>query len=553
MIRLVLALALILPAAAYGQVTSTFSYQGQLELEGELANGSFDFEFALFDSPDPSTGVLTAGPLSILQVPVRNGIFSVELDFGPGAFGGFDQWLEIRVASAGNNLQTLLPRPLVATVPLAQQAAGVEAGVVDSAQLAAGAVGTRELADAGVAAADVDASQIQLRVTASCPPGSYVRQIGGDGSVFCQPDSDTDTDTQYTAGSGLQLNAGEFAINPLETQLRVTGVCPEGSSIRTIADDGSVVCQADTDTDTDTQYTAGTGLTLSDDQFAVDPTVAQTRVTGTCSAGSFITAVNEDGTVVCAAADTSLRRDPLVQSGFANVRLAADSGGNYGWVPFLAGFSSRPITLLTIDESLNDNGATWVRLRREARRRAGVRAEATVDGLHWFAMDEGVFTVDEKLVQAGKASPAANNQTIFFPQLFDTPPVVFLTVDESVDDSGAFRSRVIGNVGNGGFQIWLDAAADGVNWVAMEAGDYNHGRYTWRAGTHVPGGCTNPCSVTFGSDLSGTPTVLLQINDVDNSGPTWARVLNASAGGFDYRLESAAAELVHWLAVVEVP
>ncbi|MEM1092577.1 MAG: hypothetical protein AAGI67_19470, partial [Pseudomonadota bacterium] len=60
MIRLVLALALIMPAAAYGQVTSTFSYQGQLELEGELANGSFDFEFALFDSPDPSTGVLTA-------------------------------------------------------------------------------------------------------------------------------------------------------------------------------------------------------------------------------------------------------------------------------------------------------------------------------------------------------------------------------------------------------------------------------------------------------------------------------------------------------------
>lgn len=49
---------------------------------------------------------------------------------------------------------------------------------------------------------------------------------------------------------------------------------------------------------------AGTGLTgggdTGDVTLAVDPTVVQRRVTGSCGAGEFIAAVNVDGTVVCA-------------------------------------------------------------------------------------------------------------------------------------------------------------------------------------------------------------------------------------------------------------
>ena len=50
-------------------------------------------------------------------------------------------------------------------------------------------------------------------------------------------------------------------------QSRVTGTCPAGSSIRAVNDDGTVDCE--TDDDTVTTYTAGPGLTLSGTQFSV--------------------------------------------------------------------------------------------------------------------------------------------------------------------------------------------------------------------------------------------------------------------------------------------
>jgi hypothetical protein len=93
--------------------TTELTYQGQLNSSSIPANGSFDFEFALFDSAGAQIGpVLTRS-----GVAVTNGIFSANLDFG-SSFPGATRFLEIRVKqSGGGAFTTLSPRQPVTSAP----------------------------------------------------------------------------------------------------------------------------------------------------------------------------------------------------------------------------------------------------------------------------------------------------------------------------------------------------------------------------------------------------------------------------------------------------
>src|SRR6059036_3797603 len=101
-------------------------------------------------------------------------------------------------------------------------------------------------------------------------------------------------------------------------QLRVTGGCAVGSSIRQINLDGTVVCQsAVTSVDTGSGLTGGpitstgtisiapggvTSAHIADGTIGVadvDQNQIQRRVTTDCAPGSSIRAVNADGSVVC--------------------------------------------------------------------------------------------------------------------------------------------------------------------------------------------------------------------------------------------------------------
>jgi hypothetical protein len=57
-----------------------------------------------------------------------------------------------------------------------------------AASVAADSITKLELADGAVSAADVDITSVQLRVTGECPPGSSIRDIQESGSVSCEPD-----------------------------------------------------------------------------------------------------------------------------------------------------------------------------------------------------------------------------------------------------------------------------------------------------------------------------------------------------------------------------
>ncbi len=105
-------------AAAVG---TAFTYQGKLEKAGAAATGAHDFQFSLFDAATAGTQV--GSTLTVTGVAVANGVFTVTLDFGAGAFAGQARWLQIAVkGSADAAYTTLTPRQSLAPAPYAMYA-----------------------------------------------------------------------------------------------------------------------------------------------------------------------------------------------------------------------------------------------------------------------------------------------------------------------------------------------------------------------------------------------------------------------------------------------
>lgn len=98
---------------------TAFTYQGEIQDGGSAANGSYDFSFRLLDGPDPSTAGQVGSTVDLAGVPVEDGIFTVQLDFGSGAFTGVARWLEISVGRAGDPLTTLAPTQPLTPAPYA--------------------------------------------------------------------------------------------------------------------------------------------------------------------------------------------------------------------------------------------------------------------------------------------------------------------------------------------------------------------------------------------------------------------------------------------------
>jgi hypothetical protein len=198
----------ILALASWTQAQTTgFTYQGLMQISAAPANGSFDFEFALFDG-----GGVQIGPtLTRSAVSVASGIFSVNLDFGAG-FPGATRFLEIRVRPAGGGTFTnLSPRQPVTSSPYSIKS--LTADTADNAVNAANALTATNFS--GNLAGDVTGTQIattvarlQNRNVANTPPlDGQVLKFNAAASEW-RPDTDNTasgggTITGVTAGTGL--------------------------------------------------------------------------------------------------------------------------------------------------------------------------------------------------------------------------------------------------------------------------------------------------------------------------------------------------------------
>jgi len=136
---------------AIAQVNTTISYQGELTTSNVTADGLHDFSFTLFDASE--NGMQIGNTLFINDVAVSQGIFTVELDFGPGAFAGDNLWLEVAVqaSSSMEPLEQLEPRQAIHAAPYALHAEMV----------ALDAVGGNEILNGSITGEDIALSSIQ--------------------------------------------------------------------------------------------------------------------------------------------------------------------------------------------------------------------------------------------------------------------------------------------------------------------------------------------------------------------------------------------------------
>ncbi|HLX69669.1 MAG TPA: hypothetical protein VKV04_08595, partial [Verrucomicrobiae bacterium] len=111
--RLLAALAMLPLLSTFNSQLSTlhaqgtaFTYQGQLQNNGALANGTYNLEFSLFTAP--SGGGAVAGPITTNGVVVSNGLFTVSIDLGSAPWNGETNWLQIKVQTNGAGTFTTL-------------------------------------------------------------------------------------------------------------------------------------------------------------------------------------------------------------------------------------------------------------------------------------------------------------------------------------------------------------------------------------------------------------------------------------------------------------
>ena len=107
------------PANISAPTGTQFTYQGHLSDGSAAANGLYDFEFKLYDAA--AAGAQIGSTATAGDVAVNDGIFTVAIGFGSGAFGGGARWLQIgvRPGNSGGAYTPLTPRQQLTPAPYA--------------------------------------------------------------------------------------------------------------------------------------------------------------------------------------------------------------------------------------------------------------------------------------------------------------------------------------------------------------------------------------------------------------------------------------------------
>jgi hypothetical protein len=209
---------------------TAFTYQGKLANDGNPANGNYDLRFTIYDSSGGPTVV--AGPITNTPTTLSsNGLFTVSLNFGAGAFGGEARWLEIgvRTNSAAVGFTPLSPRQPLTPTPYALYAPS--AGLAATATTAATANNF-----AGNLTGDVTGTQL---ATVVARVGGQTATLVASGSVTATAATNANTPDRivkrdasgnFSAGAitAASFTGGGSGLTGLTASQLTSGTVPDG-------------------------------------------------------------------------------------------------------------------------------------------------------------------------------------------------------------------------------------------------------------------------------------------------------------------------------------
>jgi len=297
-----------------GPVGTSFTYQGRLTDGGDPADGSYDFEFTLYD--DPTVGDQVGSTVPKGDETVTDGLFTVQLDFGGDVFTGDDLWLEIgvRPGDSSGAHTTLGPRQRLTATPYAHYAlkapwsglTGIPEGFKDGED-----DDTTYMAGTGLnlvgAVLSADTTTLQRRVSGSCGSGNAIRVIDEDGTVTCESvgggvdPHDHWGETWSGSGVGLTLNSTD------EDALQLYGG-DDGLQVESADDDGVFVKEPG-----------------EDGVLVTSPGRDGFSVTEPTSDGFYVRDAGDDGLGVVSASDNGVQVDHADNDG-----VHVGSAGGYG-------------------------------------------------------------------------------------------------------------------------------------------------------------------------------------------------------------------------------
>ncbi|MHC4621385.1 MAG: tail fiber domain-containing protein [Planctomycetota bacterium] len=213
---------------------TAFTYQGRLIDANSAADGLYDFEFKLYDSP--ADGNQFGSTIGINDLDVIDGQFALELDFDsdPNIFNGDARWLEIGVRPGAESdpceYTTLAPRQEVTPTPYAiyaQSSAGLDASgdVVLTSGTGAVEIGTpNEPADMNVAGGIRANDAIKCGNTIGFWPPEYI--LSDTGQIIMGKEVSGAFDPGVNVGIGTMTPISKLEVMATENQHGIRSTVP---------------------------------------------------------------------------------------------------------------------------------------------------------------------------------------------------------------------------------------------------------------------------------------------------------------------------------------